>query len=192
VLDDLLATALETHPKLLGFDFKLQALEIERKLKFQELLPQVDLKYSLLGKGYGALSPEVFPFFRNNYSFGLDASMPLFQFKGRGQYRSARIKIADTDLERMRTRLAISNKVKYHFTELAVQKEQAVRAGDYLESNARLFRGEDTRFRVGESSLFLLNSRENKLLEARQKQAETRAKYYLSRISLRWAAGQLQ
>jgi outer membrane protein TolC len=45
---------------------------------------------------------------------------------------------------------------------------------------------------VGESSLFLLNSRENKLLEARQKQAETRAKYYLSRISLRWAAGQLQ
>lgn len=192
VLDELLTTALETHPKLLGFDFKLQALEIERKLKFQELLPQVDLKYSVLGKGYGALGPEAIPFFRNNYRFGLDASMPLFLFKGRGQYRSARIKIADTDLERMRTRLAISNKVKYHFTELAVQKEQALRAGAYLESNARLFRGEDTRFRVGESSLFLLNSRENKLLEARQKLAETRAKYYLSRISLRWAAGQLQ
>lgn len=192
VLDELLTTALEIHPKLLGFDFKLQALEIERKLKFQELLPQVDLKYSVLGKGYGALGPEAIPFFRNNYRFGLDASMPLFLFKGRGQYRSARIKIADTDLERMRTRLAISNKVKYHFTELAVQKEQALRAGAYLESNARLFRGEDTRFRVGESSLFLLNSRENKLLEARQKLAETRAKYYLSRISLRWAAGQLQ
>lgn len=192
VLDDLLTTALETHPKLQGFDFKLQALEIERRLKFQELLPQVDLKYSMLGKGYGALGPEAMPFFRNNYSFGLDASMPLFLFKGRGQYRAARIKIADTDLERMRARLAISNKLKYHFTEFAVQKEQAIRAGAYLESNARLFRGEDTRFRVGESSLFLLNSRENKLLEARQKQAETRAKYYLSRISLRWAAGQLQ
>jgi outer membrane protein TolC len=192
VLEDLLSVALASHPKLQGFDFKLQALEVERRLKFQELLPQVDLKYSVLGRGYASLGAEALPFFRNNYKFGIDASMPLFLFKGRGQYRAARIKIADTDLERMRTRLAISNKVKYHFTELAVQREQSVRAGEYVESNARLFRGEEMRFRVGEGTLFLLNARENKLLEARQKQAETRAKYYLSRISLRWAAGQLQ
>lgn len=192
VLDDLLSVALASHPKLQAFDFKLQALEVERRLKFQELLPQVDLKYSLLGRGYTALGAESFPFFRNNYKFGLDASMPLFLFKGRGQYRAARIKIADTDLDRMRTRLAVANKVKYHFTELAVQREQSVRAGEYVETSARLFRGEDLRFRMGEGTLFLLNSRESKLLEARQKLAETRAKYYLSRISLRWAAGQLQ
>ncbi|MBL7728491.1 MAG: hypothetical protein JNM68_12430, partial [Dinghuibacter sp.] len=41
----------------------------------------------------------------------------------------------------------------------------------------------------GESSLFLVNSREQKLLEARQKLLEVQVKLQKTRFSLYWAAG---
>ncbi len=46
-----------------------------------------------------------------------------------------------------------------------------------LENYTRLFLAEDTRFKMGESSLFLLNASENKMLEAMFKLIELQAKY---------------
>jgi outer membrane protein TolC len=54
-----------------------------------------------------------------------------------------------------------------------------------------LQQGEETRFQAGESSLFLINTRENKTLEALQKLQELKAKYFKVVISLQWAAGLL-
>ena len=55
----------------------------------------------------------------------------------------------------------------------------------------RLRDGEQIRFENGESTVFLINSREAKLLEARQKLAELQAKYAQTRAQLRYAAGGL-
>jgi outer membrane protein TolC len=52
-----------------------------------------------------------------------------------------------------------------------------------------LQRGEETRFQAGESSLFLINARENKTLEALQKLQELKSKYYQTENALQWAAG---
>ena len=53
-------------------------------------------------------------------------------------------------------------------------------------------RGEDIRFKVGESSLFLLNTRENKVLESMQKLAELKTKFFKSYRAVGWASGQLR
>mgnify|MGYP006343169621 FL=1 len=55
----------------------------------------------------------------------------------------------------------------------------------------QLQRGEEIRFFNGESSLFLVNSRENKTLETLLKLTEATIKYNKSSISLQWAGGQL-
>ena len=48
----------------------------------------------------------------------------------------------------------------------------------------RLQRAEEIRFQNGESSLFLINARENKALEALQKLQELRAKYVITLLEL--------
>jgi hypothetical protein len=54
-----------------------------------------------------------------------------------------------------------------------------------------LQKGEETRFFNGESTLFLVNSRENKTLETLLKLTEVTAKYYKTAYALKWAAGEL-
>jgi outer membrane protein TolC len=55
-----------------------------------------------------------------------------------------------------------------------------------------LLRAEEFKLKLGESSLFLVNSRENKLLETEQKYAELRSKFFNSLISMQAAAGALR
>jgi len=65
-------------------------------------------------------------------------------------------------------------------------------AEDNRENYRKLYRGEETRFKSGESSLFLLISREIKLLEASQKLVELKTKLFKSYQSLQWSTGQLR
>ena len=192
VLDTLLIVAATNHPKLQSYDFKLQMLDIDRKLKFQELLPLFNVKYNFLNSGYDVTEGASWRFYENNYKFGFDFGLPLRLSRGRGEYKAAKIKINETNLDLSQTRLAIENKVKYYFNELAMLKTQVGIAEDNYLNYLRLFKGEDMRFQIGESSLFLLNNRENKLLESRQKLVELKTKFYTSYISLQWATGQLK
>ena len=50
---------------------------------------------------------------------------------------------------------------------------------------------EEVRFKNGESSLFLINSRENKALESLEKLIENKVKLYKTIFALQWSAGLL-
>jgi outer membrane protein TolC len=167
-------------------------LDIEKRLKFQSLLPTFNLNYNILNSGYNVFKDASTALYRNNYKFGIDFGLPLRLSQGRGDYTAAKIKIAETNLDLVQTRLSIDNKVRYHFNELATFQLQVRIAEDNLENYQRLFRGEDIRFKVGESSLFLLNVRENKVLEARQKLVELKTKFFTSYRSVVWATGMLR
>ena len=54
-----------------------------------------------------------------------------------------------------------------------------------------LLDAEIEKFNLGESSIFLLNSREQKLIDTQLKLTALRGKFFKSRIGLEWAAGQL-
>lgn len=192
IVDELLYTASVNHPKLKMFDYKLASLEIERKLKFQSLLPTVNLKTNLLNKGYSVLKNASIPFYENNYKFGLDIGVPLFFREGRGGYKVAKLKIQQNEFELSMQQLEISNKIKYYYNEVVGLKQQIQISENIYKNNQLLFKGEDTRFKGGESTLFLLNSRENKVLETFQKLIELRFKLNKSLVALQWAAGQLR
>jgi len=192
VLDELVSIAREEHPKLAVYDFKLQMLDIERRLKFQNLLPTLNVNYNILNSGYNVLKDASTALYRNNYKFGIDFGLPLRLSQGRGEYAVTKIKITETNLDLVQTRLAIDNKVKYYFNELATLQSQVRIAEDNVANYRRLFIGEDTRFRIGESSLFILNTRENKVLEAQQKLAELKTKFFTSYRAVIWATGQLR
>lgn len=190
--DDLLLTAKLTHPKLSMYNYKLQVLDIERKLKFQSLLPTVNLKANLLNKGYDVFKGGSAAFYENNYKFGIDIGMPLRLSEGRGGYKLAKLKIQETNYSFSLQQQEIENKVKYYYNELMGLRQQIKIYNTVYLNYQTLFRGEEVRFKAGESSLFLLNNRENKVLDALQKLIELKTKFFKSQAAVQWAAGQLK
>jgi outer membrane protein TolC len=184
---DALLTLSSRHPELLEYNFKLRGLEIDRRLKFQSLLPDVDLKYQQIGRDYGKTINGAW--FQNDYRFGVGISVPLRLSEGRGAFQGARLKIEQTKLQQLNKGVQIRAKVQQYFAEWSGTRQQVVLqtslAGNYLA----LQRGEEIRFANGESSLFLINSRELRSIEGQQKLIELRSKNRQSEVKLRWAAG---
>ena len=190
-LETLIASARKTHPDLNIYNYKLNALDIDKKLKFQELLPKLDLKYNQLGKGYNITSTTARSLFDNNYVFGLNFSVPLRLSQGRGEYKLAKLKIIETGLQQRNKETEIINKVKAYYNQLVNYKAQVNLLQKTYSNYQVLQRGEETRFFNGESTLFLINIRENKALETLIKLTETAVKYNKTLMSLQWAGGQL-
>lgn len=189
--DSLLQQARSEHPELQQYDFKLNSLAVEQRLKFQSLLPKLDLKYNQLGKGYNIINTAKAPLLQSNYQYGVSFSLPLRLSEGRGAYRQARLKLQNVELDRAQKALQIENKVKAYANKLQALQVQLDIQQRALQNYLILQRAEEQRFFSGESSLFLINTRENKVLEAQQKVIELQTKLAQARIDLQWAAGTL-
>ena len=190
-LEKLIADAKKAHPELGVYTYKLDALDIERKLKFQGLLPKADLKYNQLGKGYNLASTAVKSLFDNNYRFGVNFSLPLRLSQGRGDYKMVKLKIAETRLQQNQKEITVVTKIKNYYNRLVNYKSQVNLLQKTYTNYLQLQRGEEIKFFNGESSLFLVNSRENKTLETLLKLTETVVNYNKTSLGLEWAAGQL-
>ncbi len=190
-IDTLLNAALMNHPELIIYNYKLDVLNIDKKLKFQELLPTVNFMYSQLGRGYDIFKTATGPLFENNFQYGVTLGIPLRLSEGRGGYKKAKLKIEETRLQLNFKQLQIQNKVKSYFNEMLTLQSQVNLQQRAYTNYFALQRAEEIRFAGGESSLFLINTRETKALEALQKVQELKVKFYKSMITLQWAAGLL-
>lgn len=177
--------SIENHPKLIALKYKIEALEVERKLKMNNLLPKVDLNYNFITP-----EPEVIGGFdTSNYKAGLSFSFPLFLRKERGELRLSELKIEDASLEVEISERRLENKIESLLQELESYKRQIVLIYEMVENYKKLLAAEERKFSFGESSLFLINSRENKLIEAKLKQNELLAKFLLSKAQFYQSLG---
>jgi outer membrane protein TolC len=188
----LLLQQVQQHPELLQYRFKLEALQVEKRLKFQSLLPSVYLKYNQLTKSHDLAKSFSTPWLQNNYRYGVSIGVPLRLSEGRGEYRKAKLKIEQTELQQLNKRVSLETKLRQYYNEWRQLGQQIQLQQQAIASYQQLQRGEEIRFSNGESSLFLINSRELKTLEARQKLIELQGKEQKAKASVLWAAGTLQ
>ena len=191
-LDDFLLKSAEQNPLLRAYDFKLNSLEVERKLKFQSLLPYIALKANILNKDYFALKNISNNFIQNNYKWGIDFKIPLFLREARGDYRKAQLKIRETSLEFINKKQQTVTKIRSYYNDVLFLAQQLVITQNMYANYQALLKNEELKFTQGESSLFLVNSRETKLIEVLQKQIELTIKYYKAKYAVEWSAGLLQ
>jgi outer membrane protein TolC len=179
------------NPVLQRFPFKLQALNIERKLKFQELLPDLRFQYNQLGKGYDYASTWKQPLFQNNFQYGLKLEMPLRLSMGRGAYQLTKQKIRETQLDQSWKQWSLENKLQNRILESSALQKQI----DWQEGATRGFEQlmsiEMLRFRQGESSLFLVNTREVRWLESSSKLLQLKMKSKQTRVAIDQLMGNL-
>lgn len=171
---------LENHPKLRSIQYKIRGLEIDKKLKANKLLPQIDLEYNFLTE-----TPDVSTSFNTQeYKGGLTFKLPLFLRKERGDLKLATYKIQDAEFEKQSTQLQIRNKVMALYIELESFKTQNQLIVDIVSDYTKLLTAEERKFSFGESSLFLINTREKSLIDAKLKQVEVQNKFLNSKIKL--------
>jgi outer membrane protein TolC len=191
-LNKLLTVAQKNHPDLNVYDYKLDNLQLEKKLKFQELLPRVDLSYKHLAKGHNVTEYPPNSVFRNDYQYNLTVEIPLRLSQGRGEFEKTKLRIEETTLDYEQKKLDVALKIKaYYNTFLTLQTQIELQEQQYRNLQL-LVNAEETRFRSGESSLFLINSRETKALEARQKLIDLKTQYFKTLYAMQWSAGLLQ
>ncbi len=186
-----IAPGLDKNPTLESYRHKLAWLGTEKKLKFQSLLPYVALKYNVLNKEYQPFKNLTPDFVANNNKFSIQFSMPLFLREARGEYKKAQLKISETNLEFMYKKQQLLNKIKLYLNEQQLVYQQLLNAQQVYNSYWGLLQNELLKFRQGESALFLVNSRENKVIELLQKKNELHVKYQKAIYAAKWAAGTL-
>ncbi len=153
---------IEEHPKIVALRSKIDMLEIERRYKANLLLPNLDVSYNYLSE------PSYFDNYRfDDYKIGLNFSLPLFLRKERAGLRLAKLKIQDGQLDLDLERVALKNKIAAQKAEIqSVLDQQKIIESLVTDTNA-LLEAEERLFNFGESSLFLINSRENSVVSAR-------------------------
>jgi len=173
----------DQHPEIALYDNKIQVLELERKWKQEKLKPKLNVEYYALQQ---PISPNEWNPYLSNYKWGVEFSTSLFFREARGDIKFQDVKIQETNLN------------KEWKTNQLMQKSQALEAASIqlktqLQSATRntqlygkLLEAENKKMEFGESSLFMVNTRENSYFESLMKELELKTKVVATQID--WKA----
>ncbi|MDR6966901.1 outer membrane protein TolC [Flavobacterium arsenatis] len=179
--NDLLQTEspVANHPKLNALQSKIELLDVERRFKANLLLPKIDLGYHYLSE------PRYFDNYQfEDYKFGVNFSFPIFLRKERGSLQLTKLKLQDARLDLELEKLQLNNKIeaqKAEISNLAVQKNIL---DGLVQDYSTMLSAEERMFLLGESSLFLINSRENNLVTSQLSKINLENRYFLSNATL--------
>jgi outer membrane protein TolC len=179
--NDLLAAnfSIENHPKISALETKIDMLEVDRKLKANALLPKIDLSYSYLSE------PQYIDSYKfENYKVGINFSYPIFLRKERGGLKLTQYKIQETTNSLNLERLQLSNKIKAQKEVITSLDKQRLMASDLVNNYKTMLQSEERLFTFGESSLFLINSRESSLITAQLTAIALRNEFFISNSEL--------
>jgi outer membrane protein TolC len=188
-ITDLISLSILQNPEVKAYDYKINNLLIEKKLKFQSLLPVLNLKTNILNQNYNVLKDASVQLYQNNYKFGVDMKMPLFVREGRADYKKAKLKITETNLAFAAKKLEVQNKVRLYGNENLYQKNQLDILKNINFNTNTLLKGELIKFYNGDSNLFVVNARENKVIETAEKLISLQFKIIKSYYGAKWASG---
>ncbi|MGY5850105.1 TolC family protein [Salegentibacter sp. F14] len=171
---------IDNHPKLRRSTFKVDQLEIDRRWSREQLKPELNLKYNVLTETINEVPTAEYSM--NNYNFGLEFEMPLFLRKERGKVKLAGLKLADARLDLKKYQANLKYKARAALNEWKTSNEQLEIYRETVENTRRLLEGERRMFMAGESSLFMVNSRQMSYINAQNKFFEYLSKNRIARL----------
>ena len=179
--NDLLNTdfSITNHPKINALQSKIDMLNVEQKLKANMLLPKIDVGYSYISE----------PSYIDNYQFkdykiGLDFYFPLFLRKERGSLKLAKFKVQETEFTLDLEKVQLTNKINAQKMEIESLLRQKELIKGLVQDNLTMLNSEERLFSFGESSLFLINTRENNLVSAQLSKIALENRFYVSNSEL--------
>ncbi len=171
---------LETHPKLLSLGYKIDGLEVDKSLKANKILPRIDLEYNFLTESVGPVNGLDI----QDYKGGVKFEFPIFIRKERGDLKLAKFKLRDARFEYVNAELSLRNKILGIYQELDSFEDQNDMIRNIVMDYQALLAAEERKFSFGESSLFLINTRESTLIDSELKSNELQIKFFKTKAIL--------
>lgn len=190
-VDSLIYNATGNHPELVKIRTKEESLSVEQRYQREMLKPRLNLSGTLLTSRntFGSFSPEYYDFRWQNYKVGIDFSFPLFLRAERGKLKEIKLKRMELDYDLKQTEREITNDIFASYNMLGAYHDQLEIQVSSINNQSRLLQAENQKFQLGESTLFLINSRETKLIEMQMKRAQLVADYQKKIAELYYKAG---
>ncbi len=188
VLSDRTNSVSTTNPQLLKFTPMLEQLRAEERWKKEQMKPVVNLQYNALNQ---ATSPADDMLTMNNYKWGAQLSWPIFMRKAKGDLGLTRVKIEELELEALQKTTVIRNKALASIRQLELQRLQLANVSGNVRNMQRLLDAEREKFNSGESSVFLINTREQQLFDLRVQETEISTQLKLQEIEILYLLGTL-
>ncbi|MGE0568804.1 MAG: TolC family protein [Bacteroidia bacterium] len=179
----------DNNPEIIKQNLKIEQLIIEKKFSGNNLLPKITINYDLLGS---ASNFDQGRFFNGqDYKLGGQLYFPLLLRKERGKLALTKIKLLESQYQLDQSKRNIENQLKAIINQCFVSYELIEIQKRIVSNSKKLRDAEKIKFENGESSVFLINSRELMLLNNRIKFYETLQKYRNAQIELYLTGGNL-
>ena len=188
VFNVLMRMAKLQHPEILKYNFKLNQLDLDRRLGREMLKPMLNVNYTWLSRSDKSVWAT--NTIDRNYKFGFDFGFPILLRKERGKLGLVQTKILQTQLEQSQNIRNIEIDLTLSFNDVRILENLIMLQRQMVDNYLKLRNAEIKKFDNGESSLFLINSRESKLIESKIKLASLLAKYQKEKAGVYYAAGQ--
>jgi outer membrane protein TolC len=173
----------QQHPEIIWYQTKADILLIEQKWKKEQLKPKLNLEYNFLNK---PIENSAYSFSTENYKWGVDFSIPLLLREARGDLKMQQVKILENQNNLLWKKQQILQKIEYLQTQQTIMRQQFSIAQQNSLNGEKLLQGENIKFNNGESSVFLVNQRENYYLDQQQKALDYERKWIQSHVELRY------
>ncbi|MBA3681641.1 MAG: TolC family protein [Bacteroidetes bacterium] len=176
------------NPILSKYNALQNALNVEVRLKKEMIKPVLNVKYNFLSNNASAINPV---FSNNNYKWGLNMSFPLLLRNPRNEYKMAQVVSQNNNLELQNKTNELNFKVNALQQTISILAQQLLNAERSVSYGKQLLEAEKLKFDNGESSIFMINTRENKLLESELKLAEYKLKFIKTVLNIIYLNGNL-
>jgi outer membrane protein TolC len=183
------ANDIDSLPSIQLAAYKVDQIALDVKWKKEQLKPSINANYNLLNQPSGNL--EISQFSMQNYKFGVTAYVPLFLRKERGGVKLAKLKMENAGLDLLTKKREYDQKIKNLSNEIELQTANIVIQKRIVAHTRTLRTAELDKFQAGESSLFMINSREQTYLSSENKLVELEIKLEVSKLKMKWLLNKL-
>lgn len=171
---------LNQNTKIAELSLGKEQLETDQKLNLENIKPRVDLQYARLFVPVQNIDFSL----PDNYQWSLNFSYPLLNRKARSKVALTDIKIGELELIKEQTKNQLRNSLStlIENQDIMIQQLQVISQGN--TDMTAIANAELEKFALGESSIFLVNSRIAKQIEWNLKEITTISKLIKNRINL--------
>lgn len=177
------------HPEINRSTLKIDQLKLDKRMTIEKFIPKLRVNYNFLTEPAGG---NLFPDYSiNNYKWGLNFSMPISFAQERQNFNMAKLKIQAAEMELQTKRKLIETRAMASINNWQTAKNQADLYQRTVNDYEKLLEGERTMFNAGESSLFMVNSRELGFISAQVKLVELITKNHIAKLETNYVFGVL-
>lgn len=151
------------------------------------MFPDLNVRYDLLYDGWQPNDLDM-----NNHRVGFSFSFPLLLRNERGRFNEVKLDLDNIDFEAQNRQNELLNRQKGHFEQLTMLETVLGKQRELTEGFDELLQNENRRFEAGESTMFILNTRQQRLLNAQLKYIDTQGRWFFSWLDLVTSTGRLQ